>query len=110
MNHMGSINNPRVATNNKRFGRGRHSATAPEHYRPAGGGAWGEPPGRSVGKASRRIFVPWNSEKTGAPAMEQMPAARDCPMRHERVPQKWEPVLRQGHAEKRKRSNKRLEQ
>jgi hypothetical protein len=84
MNHMGSINNPRVATNNKRFGRGR-LATAPEHYRPAGGGAWGEPPGRSVGKVSRRIFVPWNPEKNRrgtrrkpARAAEQTRAIRDC--------------------------------
>ena len=66
INHIGSANNTWVATNTKRFGRGRHSATAPEPTDRRGVGPWGETAGRSIGNVSLRIFVPWNPRKTGA--------------------------------------------
>jgi len=66
INHIGSANNTWVATNNKRFGRGRHSATAPEPTDRRGVGPWGETAGRSIGNVSLRIFVPWSPRKTGA--------------------------------------------
>src|SRR5262249_20829836 len=62
----GSVNNTWVATNNKRFERGRHSATAPEPTDRRGGGPSGETAGRSIGNVSLRNFVPWSPRKTGA--------------------------------------------
>jgi hypothetical protein len=45
-------------------------------------------------KALPPNFCSVEPRENRGPAMEQMAAARDCPMRQERVPQKWEPALR----------------
>jgi len=65
INHIGSTSNTCVATNNKRFGRGRHSATAPEPTDRRGVGHWGKPPAGLLAMSPFEFLFRGTREKRG---------------------------------------------